>query len=833
MPHHPDDNRYQHLPLLREEPNPDRRRRPAPPSPPPNRGGRTQFAGELRGQVDQLEAEIAARPASPAGIKPHLVFRVPLAENASPQAVSELLERLGISVVSIESDKAIIAFRDDGDLTQFRTAIASFEQGPQAGINPQTGQPYQSTQWDVLQYIEAAHMRLWGRTDRIGRRLAQEIGDQPIVADQLYVLDIELWHQGTDDLARAAIQELRKFIEHQPAQDERLCDSFTGQLLCLARVMVRGLKLDALLNLDIVAEAERPPQPVFDNRVVLRATPRDFPAPPLPPPGGPGLCIADSGIVSNHPLLARNVGHEEAVMSSTDSVADEHGHGTMVGGIAVFGDIRACFESGVFASPITLFSARVLNADNRFDDATLIIHQMRRVIEIFTIAPYDCHVFNLSLGGDSAWLTQSSKQSLWAESLDTLAREFNVVLVVSAGNHNRGWSNTTTDAEEILTSYPQYLFEPECGLCEPATAAIPITVGGFSDRDIPSIPLGRRSEDIIRTIAAVGEPTPTTRIGPGIGGAIKPEFVAPAGNQAFQGVSTIRRVDDDRGCDMMSLSHEPTRQLFAFDNGTSFAAPRVARSAAILWNNLEQYLGEAPQANLVRAVLASAAQLPVAEHNRIHEGHTEEDVRRVYGYGMIDEDVVFESADRRVTLIYQGVMPLDTFAVYEVPAPAAFRAAPGKKHVTVSLAFDPPVRRRRAEYLGVKMDYGLIRGKTLDEIVEAYRHLSQDERTAGRENPEGIQGAFQSPFKCGLKPGPQTLQGSTLQQSRWTFSREGTDYGESWYLVIRAQRTWAPDTFTEQQFAVAVTLQADEPQLFNLIRNRIRVRQQQRARARG
>lgn len=163
MPHHPDDSRYQHLPLIREEPNPDRRRRPVPPSPPPNRGGRAQFAGELRGQIGQLETEAVGRRPPPAGIQPHLVFRVPIASRASPQAVIDLLERMGITVVSIESDKAIIAFRDDADLSQFRAAIAAYEQGPQPGINPQTGAPYQGTQWDGLQYIEAPQMRLWGR----------------------------------------------------------------------------------------------------------------------------------------------------------------------------------------------------------------------------------------------------------------------------------------------------------------------------------------------------------------------------------------------------------------------------------------------------------------------------------------------------------------------------------------------------------------------------------------------------------------------------------------------------------------------------------------------
>lgn len=620
-------------------------------------------------------------------------------------------------------------------------------------------------------------------------------------------------------------------VEHGAASGEQFCDSFAGQLLCLARIIVRGDKLDTVLELDIVAEAEVPAQPVFDHRLPLQVTGRDFPTPPVPPAGGPGLCIVDSGIVSNHPLLARNVGHEEAV-HSTDSVADEHGHGTMVGGIAVFGDIWACFKSGEFSSPITLYSARVLNADNVFDEQSLIIHQMRRVIEAFTAPPYDCRVFNLSLGDNCAWLKANRRQSIWAESLDILCREFNVLLVVSAGNQNFGWSNNAREAEEILASYPDYLFDPDCGLCEPATAAIPVTVGGIAEQDIPAIPARRRTDDIVHTIACAGEPTPTTRIGPGMNGAIKPEFVAPAGNLAFQGFSNIRRVDDDPGLAVMSFHHEPTRQLFAYDTGTSFAAPRVARSAAILWNSLEQYLGEEPQSNLVRAVLASAAELPNPEPNRIKEEHGDEGLRRVYGYGMIDDDVLYESADRRVTMIAQEVMSLDTFAIFEVPAPPEFRSASGKKSVTVTLAYDPPVRRRRAEYLGVRMDYALIRGKSIDDIVEAYRQLSEDERAAGRENPDSVQAAFQAPFKCGLDPGPRTLQTSTLQRSQWQFSREQTDYGDSWYLFIRAQRTWAPATFVEQRFAVTLTLQAEVPELYNLVRNRIRMRQQQRARAR-
>ena len=71
---------------------------------------------------------------------------------------------------------------------------------------------------------------------------------------------------------------------------------------------VSGAKLEQLLDASIVAEVELPEQPVFDAVAAARATPRDFPAPPAPPEDGPRVCILDSGIVSNHPLLAANVG---------------------------------------------------------------------------------------------------------------------------------------------------------------------------------------------------------------------------------------------------------------------------------------------------------------------------------------------------------------------------------------------------------------------------------------------------------------------------------------------------------------------------------------------
>jgi Subtilase family len=424
MPHHPEDDRYLHLPLIREEPNPERRRRQGFPHDIPNRGGRGTYGPALRNCVDRLEQEARERPQPPPGVQPHLVFRVPLAEGVSSADLIEIFRELGITIVGIERDGAIIAFRSDLNLGAFRQALDEYIRGPRGGVNPQTGRPYVSTKWDVFELIEADQMRLWSRPDRIGPRLAEATGPEGSNIDlaSMYVLDVELWHRGTQSLAHAAIQEVRRLVEDSSATGERLSDEFVGDTLCLARVSLNGAKLVRLLDMDIVSEVDLPPVPIFDALAARQMTRRDFPTPPRPPADGPSVCTLDSGIASNNPLLANNVGHAESILTHEESTADAHGHGTMVGGLAVFGDVRACYQAGVFSSDITLHSARVLNAMNHFDDERLIIHQMRQAIEVFKAAPYNCRVFNLSLGDDRPWLRDNNRQSLWAESLDVLAR---------------------------------------------------------------------------------------------------------------------------------------------------------------------------------------------------------------------------------------------------------------------------------------------------------------------------------------------------------------------------------------------------------------------------
>jgi len=164
--------------------------------------------------------------------------------------------------------------------------------------------------------------------------------------------------------------------------------------------------------------------------------------------------------------------------------------------------------------------------------------------------------------------------------------------------------------------------------------------------------------------------------------------------------------------------------------------------SAIIWNRLEAAVQDDLDPNLVRALLGNSATLPEAASNRIGPIEGDQGISRVCGYGLPDAELALESGDRRVTLIAQGSIALDTLILFEVPVPDVLRNAPGRKRTIASLAFDPPVRRRRAEYPGVEMGMNLFRGKTPDEIVAAYRSVSRDDAP----------GALRSPYQCDLLP---------------------------------------------------------------------------------
>lgn len=587
---------------------------------------------------------------------------------------------------------------------------------------------------------------------------------------------------------------------------ERIGEPFISyQGLSLIRARMRGSVLVQVLDRPEVALVDLPPSADLGDKEPPSLTVMDLPARRPPPDNAPVIGLVDSG-VNAHPLLV-DVLVESLGVPASLGAADEHGHGTKVAGIAAYGDIRERIDRRSFDAPVRLVSARVVNAEGRFDETQKLPEQMRNAIN--ALADRGCRVINMSLGDKDLIPYGGGRASSWASTLDTLASERDLVIVVSAGNAGSPWGPVL---DRILTAYPGYLTTPENRLLDPAIAANVVTVGALAHanglRDDPDDGVQ------IQYVAGKNEPSPITRSGPGIGNAIKPDFCDYGGTVVFNGY-TNRLIKGEHwaSAGMLTLDPDYRQSLFTGATGTSFAAPRVAYKAALI---VDRFPGAS--ANLVRALLAVAADIPAEVMRRLqpaaHHAKPGAGVRQCVGYGMPDLAKALASDDPRVILFAdRQEIELDQVALYAVPVPETFRKTKGSRTIRVALAFDPPVRHTRLEYLGARMSFYLFRGMTPDEILGQLGKIEKNgeaDDEADAETDDGVEAEDTAgPTICKLVPGPKARETSTLQCATFTQSKNKDKYGDVFYVAVRSQRRWAGDEIARQRFALTVELRHD------------------------
>ncbi|MGO8654970.1 S8 family serine peptidase, partial [Rhizobium ruizarguesonis] len=120
------------------------------------------------------------------------------------------------------------------------------------------------------------------------------------------------------------------------------------------------------------------------------------------------------------------------------------------------------------------------------------------------------------------------------------------------------------------------------------------------------------TEVMVRPITRQNEPSPFSRIGPGVSGSTKPDLVDIGGTLIYDPVvQRLRKGEEVPSAGVLTLNHAYLDRLFTAGSWTSYAAPRVAFSAA-------QILGRMPtaSANLIRALLVGSAEIPEAASER-------------------------------------------------------------------------------------------------------------------------------------------------------------------------------------------------------------------------
>ncbi|MCL4425805.1 MAG: S8 family peptidase [Firmicutes bacterium] len=767
-------NLYDHLPFSRLEPVNQRRVRPGfsattPPSDP------KAFAADVSGQLFRAVEE--ARKEIP-GFDPRLLLKV-RAIGISP---SDLEAIEGLTVISQEGKDLLILFAKEEGLNEFKNRLDQIARGEIP------------TRKDVMYAVKG--WENWSKEDRIGPALRRH----GIPSQEPFRVDVELWALERRDERSSMLTAFEaRCLENGLKQLDRL----TQETIIMYRLEVSRAGLESLLSHRDVRMVDLPA--LYQLEVGLtHLSVQHLPEVPPSEASAPGITVLDSGLNSNHPLLGPAVGDAQSFLPGLGP-EDENGHGTMVAGLALYGDVEQQLRSGRFIPELRLFSGRITDASNY--SPGFLENRLIEAVEYFA-KEYGCKIFNLSIGDVQKPYTGGHVRGL-AAVLDTLVRQYKVLFVVSAGNF---WG-TEEFPQDWRGQYPDYLLTDEARIIDPAPALNVLTVGSLAKYEQPR--LGQRFPNDVnyQPVARHDQPSPFTRSGPGPGDAIKPEVVEYGGNFSVDLRTQPNKLLPNDLLGELSTFHEYIGgRLFVVDAGTSFAAPKVAHLAGRL---LKRYPEAGP--NLLRAFIVAHAAIPDATRKLLQDDSKE---MKLVGYGKPDWDSLIYSVDSRVTLYCQEKISGQTHHFYEIPLPEDFfrGRARRKRYITVALAHMPLVRRTRIEYKGTNINFRVVRARYLDEILRIFRHTSKEEREALL--PEA--GKF--------KPTPNVRSKGTVQAATWQIKQVDSRWeeGRCFIIVTRAVATWAEQTFDEEDYALVVVLKDESEQ----VRYYTQVRQLLRARIR-
>jgi Subtilase family len=614
------------------------------------RDNRPKHGADVLGQIDKLEKASAERKSS-FRLDPKLIFKIKIADKFRLSEVD--LEKSGLTLLAQEPsvNKAVVVFSSDAQLTELRNRLKSYS-GIVTGL--------QNDYLDAVEEIVPLEP-----SDRTGRLLELE----PLEPEELAALDLEFWHTGDRTEMQRYVNRMREGLSDRSTSNIpcALTDFYIGDYLCVVRIKVNQAILDDLLTEEIVKEIDRRPKVAFEVRAQYNPSLSELPEVVPPDPNACGILVIDSGVQRGHPLLAPVIGEAEVFSDEkqkfiSTGADDEADHGTGVAGIAAYGDIETCIRNKSFDPTAWIFSARVLNEHNQFDEDLLVENQLEQAISYFVKAYPNCKVINLSLGNADQVYQEGKKQTRIATKIDELAyryQQHNILFVISAGNYfpydYRG------ERDLFRTEYPNYLLEADARIIDPATSAIAVTVGSLS--------LGRggmtHPDDARRnTVAKMPKyPSPFTRTGFGVDGMIKPDLVDFGGDLLLDGDRVAH--DNEAAISVVTFSQNYQSSLFKIVKGTSFAAPRVANLAAQLYTKYPT-----ASSNLIRALMVTSAELPQERPSILQDAPKNSTDKQkttqlknqlaVYGYGQADiQRAMYSTEDYVVPAIPNSKFSLD------------------------------------------------------------------------------------------------------------------------------------------------------------------------------
>ena len=603
--------------------------------------------------------------------------------------------------------------------------------------------PYGLGRWRTL-FEQLRDVRPWGVRDRLLETGVLQDWQERVEHGQQFVpCEIELWYRQTQELRRMARDRVAELVATQ--EGEILAESVLGEIAyhgLLARLPVSGVGrlLDepgedvALVQCEQVQFFRASGQ----MSAFLPDDYREDDAGPLhtgEPAGEPVVALFDGLPLQAHHRLEGRLVVDDPDDFEQDYPANARRHGTAMASLVIHGDLAAGGETlgrPLYVRPILRPDARSWVGDETVPEVELVVDLVHRAVRrLFEgdgdeppVAPRVA-IINLSIGIRDRAFEQAL--SPLARLLDWLAWRYQVLFVVSAGNH-ADRIELSIPRDELAALSPGDLQEQVIRsvaaaarhrrLLSPAEATNAVTAAAIQADGSTN----GAQEPWTNPYTTEGLPSPVNAQGMGYRRAIKPELLAPGGSVSMrQYLGTTEQAT----LEMYGGTLAPGQLVAApgttpgergavwYTRGTSNAAALISRSAALLYDALEdlranqggEIIETIPRSVWLKALIAhganwgeAGATLEAILRTNENSRQFKEYVTRLLGYGAIDVDRVRECTAYRATAISGGALTADTSHIHQFPLPPSLSGLRGHRRLTISLAWFSPVNPRHQSW---------------------------------------------------------------------------------------------------------------------------------------
>ncbi|MEU0646496.1 S8 family peptidase [Streptomyces umbrinus] len=618
-------------------------------------------------------------------------------------------------------------------------------------------------------------LRRWSAKDRLqGTGVLEDFSARVEEAQESVPVEIELWYRAATGRRESAEQRVRSLVEIAGGQMLTSCViSDIGYHGILAHLPIQAIQsiLDeryqdvALIRAQEIAffrpEAQSavPIEDLVEESLNFSQVSPDRNLHPL-------VAVLDGYPLAHHESLRDGVIIDDPDDWDPDIEAGDRQHGTAVASLILHGD-RGEVETESLRRPI--YVRPVLRPEvswnasvERIPEDQLAIDLVHRsLVRLLAHEEFTrngrVRLVNLSLGDASLQL--ATNLSPWARLLDWLAYKYQVLFVISAGNHPASLAYPyspdifdTLAPEKIRQETLRVLVNTaeRHRILSPSEAVNGLCVGASHDDACgDSYMVGRRIDPLPGSSSGTESlPSPMTAIGMGYRRSVKPDLIAPGGRTLFrqrpsggQAPTTILDfVPNSIAPGLLTASPGgPPGALNGsrYFHGTSGAAAVTSHHGGLFLELISEMSAngtEVPEkywAVLTKAALVHSVRYPGAAQELsdaltdVPKAKLREALSRFYGFGVLDARRVRECAANRATVLGWGEISEGEADVFQFPLPPALAGKTIPRRFTVTLAYFSPVvrndRKHRAAHLYFMPSTGELEVKRTDADWQSVR----------------------------------------------------------------------------------------------------------------